>query len=179
MKTVAITSVCLFVLSACAPSPAPKRIGVNRNAALRCEPDDQVRKKMLRLVNRARSSQRRCGAKVYPPVASIRWNAALARAAQRHAVDMARYNRLSHTGSSGSTPAARVNKAGYRWRAVGENIAAGQPTCEAVVDNWLASAGHCANLMETRFTEMGAACEQVSSTKYGTYWTLVLATPVQ
>jgi uncharacterized protein YkwD len=91
---------------------------------------------------------------------------------------MARSNRLSHTGTSGSTPATRVQSAGYRWRAVGENVAGGQQTSEAVVEGWLKSAAHCANIMETNFTEMGAACHQNASATYGTYWALVMATPL-
>lgn len=84
---------------------------------------------------------------------------------------------LSHTGSDGSTVSKRVEKLGYTWHSVGENISAGRETSEQVVLGWLESPGHCANIMNPTFTEIGAACSRNKSTTYGTYWTLVLASP--
>jgi uncharacterized protein YkwD len=64
----------------------------------------------------------------------------------------------------------RAGQAGYKgWNALGENIAAGYPTPEAVVAGWMASAGHRANILSPKFTEMGIG--MVSGGPYGMYWT--------
>ena len=64
----------------------------------------------------------------------------------------------------------RVGQAGYNgWNALGENIAAGYPTPEAVVAGWMSSPGHRANMLSPNFTEMGIGL--VSGGKYGAYWT--------
>jgi len=68
--------------------------------------------------------------------------------------------------------------AGYAWSALGENIAAGQSTVEIVVDGWMKSDGHCANLMNANFREIGAACVAGNAnTTYRTYWTQDFGTP--
>ncbi len=90
---------------------------------------------------------------------------------------MARHSNMAHTGSDGSTPADRATRAGYRWRSVGENIAAGQTTPEAAVESWLKSPPHCANLMAPQFTEMGVAYSVDTASKAGIYWAQLLGTP--
>ena len=84
---------------------------------------------------------------------------------------------MKHEGRNGSTPGQRVTQAGYRWRAVGENVAAGQPTADAVMAAWLSSPGHCANIMNGQYTEMGIASAANERDKYGVYWTMSLAAP--
>jgi len=77
----------------------------------------------------------------------LRWNEQLAAAALVHAEVMARGNYFSHTGRDGSNPAQRVERAGYRYRSIGENIAGGQMQPEAAVAGWIKSPPHCQNLM--------------------------------
>jgi uncharacterized protein YkwD len=101
----------------------------------------------------------------------------LTEAASRHASDMARHRSVDHRGSDASLPAERVSRAGYRWRAVGENIAAGQPNADAVVAGWLDSPGHCANIMGPDFKEMGVAFALAASGDPGIYWVQVFAAP--
>jgi uncharacterized protein YkwD len=60
---------------------------------------------------------------------------------------------------------------------VGENIAAGQPTAEQVVAGWLKSAGHCANLMDPDFSEMGVAFAVAPQRGKAIYWAQLFATP--
>ena len=86
---------------------------------------------------------------------------------------MARHNLLEHRGRDGSSAADRVTRAGYDWRSVGENIAAGQPSPQEVVAGWLRSPGHCANLMEPRFTDMGVAYAVDQKSEAGIYWAQV------
>lgn len=132
---------------------------------------------LLQQLNAARAAARSCGGVAYPAAAPLAWNARLASAATRHSTDMANNDLFSHTGSDGSTSGQRATKAGYRWRAIGENIAAGYPDVRAVVDGWLKSPGHCKNIMNGVYADLGAACASQASSRYGKYWTMVVARP--
>lgn len=83
----------------------------------------------------------------------------LALAAQRHAQDMVARGYFSHDAPApapfGAKPAQRIEAAGFQWSALGENIAAGQQTPRWVMRDWLASAGHCQNIMWTQVTAVG------------------------
>jgi len=95
-----------------------------------------------------------------PPVrcgGAARLSRTLTEAASSHARDMAEHASFDHRGTDGSQPSERVSRVGYRWRATGENIAAGQVNADAVVAAWLDSPGHCTNIMGPQFTEMGVA----------------------
>lgn len=129
----------------------------------------------LNLINAARSKSRMCGSRAYAAAAPVQWNLLLEQAAQRHSDDMASRNWFSHTGTDGSSPATRISATGYRWYTLGENIAAGYSTVQSVVDGWLKSPGHCANIMNSRFKEIGMARQINAASRYGSYWTLDLA----
>jgi uncharacterized protein YkwD len=91
---------------------------------------------------------------------------------------MSANNYFSHTSLDGRTLSQRADATGYLWTMLGENIAAGQIGVEAVVNAWMASPGHCANIMRPEFTEMGVACVPgTSSDTYATYWTMELGKP--
>jgi uncharacterized protein YkwD len=132
-----------------------------------------VSERVLALVNQARARSRRCGHQSFEAALPLTLNAVLAKAANEHTRDMARHAYMSHTGHDGSTPEARVTNAGYRWRLVGENVAMGSPNAEAVMQGWLASPGHCANIMTPEFKEMAVAYALNPKTEYGIYWTQV------
>lgn len=132
---------------------------------------------VIDLVNQARATRRYCGNKAFDAARPVRWNDALAESARLHAEDMARHNYFSHTGSDGSTPAQRVERAGYRYRSTGENIAAGQISPEDAVAAWIKSPEHCANLMSPDFTEMGVAFAVDRASDMGVYWTQAFGTP--
>jgi uncharacterized protein YkwD len=138
---------------------------------------DTEKQTALNLINAARAKPRTCGTKSYPAAPPVNWNLLLEQAAQRHSDDMAARNFFSHTGSDGSNPATRISATGYSWWSLGENIAAGYTSVQAVIDAWLKSPGHCANIMSSRFKDIGLARAVNSSSRYGTYWTLDLATP--
>jgi uncharacterized protein YkwD len=133
--------------------------------------------RVLELVNAARAQGRRCGRERYPAAAPVRLSATLTRAANAHARDMARHGFLEHTGSDGSAPRDRLRRAGYRWRLTGENIAYGPTSAEEVVEGWLASPGHCANIMDARFREMGIALAVGRTRLKPLYWAQVFAAP--
>lgn len=92
---------------------------------------------------------------------------------------MARHGYFEHVDLRGHTPAERVRAAGYREKLVGENIAYGPDSAQEVVAGWLHSTGHCENIMDPRFVEMGLAVAAGRGSKHGLYWDQVLATPVQ
>jgi uncharacterized protein YkwD len=134
-------------------------------------------KEMLTQVNNARSQAHNCGSANYPATTAISWHCTLEDVAYEHSRDMGDYNFFSHTGSDGLSVGDRVTNAGYVWTAVGENIAAGQPTIDAVMKAWLDSPGHCANIMSTSYTEIGASSYTVSGSDYSIYWTQIFARP--
>jgi uncharacterized protein YkwD len=132
---------------------------------------------MLAAVNQARATARFCGTTWYPAAPALAWNAKLAQAAAAHSHDMAANNFMSHTGSNGSTMVSRVDATGYLAIAWAENVAGGPASVDAVVAGWLASAGHCANIMNATFRDFGAACARNDAAAYERYWTQDFATP--
>ena len=139
---------------------------------------NEADKEMLTRVNNARSRAQLCGDQYFPAAASLAWNCTLSAVANRHNQDMGNTNFFSHTGSDGLTSANRVTNAGYVWRAVGENIAAGQPTVVSVVSAWMDSPGHCSNIMSPAYTEIGAASYEVTGADFTVYWTQNFAAPL-
>lgn len=140
-------------------------------------PPEAAGQRVLELVNQARAKPRSCGSQSFKAARPLRWNETLAEASRLHAEDMASHDYFGHTGRDGSTPARRVERAGYRYRRSGENIAAGQTTPEDAVANWLESPRHCANLMEPAYTEMGAAFASDPRSEMGVYWVQAFGTP--
>jgi len=134
------------------------------------EPPSAEDAAMLAAVNRYRAEGRDCGGTYHGPAAPLVWNGRLGAAAAAHTRDMAVHGRFAHVGTDGSTVGDRVSRAGYAWRHVGENIARYQDSVEEVVGDWVASAGHCANLMNPSFVEFGAG-------EQDRYWTQVFARP--
>jgi len=138
---------------------------------------EQGRAQVLELVNAARAVPRRCGTRAFgvsPPLAA---SPRLAAVAQRHADDMARRGYFDHRGADGSTPQQRVSRGGYAWSISGENLALGRMTAREAVDGWLASPGHCANIMEPRFRGTGIALAVGRASDRPTYWVQVFAAP--
>ncbi|MET8353315.1 MULTISPECIES: CAP domain-containing protein [unclassified Micromonospora] len=94
-------------------------------------------------------------------------------AAQRHSQDQADHKNMSHTGSDGSNAGVRLDRVGYAWRTYGENVAWNQKTPAAVMDAWMNSSGHRANILNCAFTEIGVGIANSN----GPYWTQVFAAP--
>lgn len=134
-------------------------------------------KVILDAVNAARATPRSCGEQDFPAAPAISWNDALGEAALAHSRDMAKQRYFSHQGKDGRAVAERALQAGYRWRRIGENIAAGQESPDEVVAGWLSSPGHCANIMHRDFREMGAGYAINSARETPrVYWTQVFGT---
>ena len=138
---------------------------------------DETDRSLLNRVNEARSQPRQCGNEDFNAVDPLSWSCKLEEAARGHSEDMAELEFFSHTGPEGSQIGERVSERHYQWSAVGENIAAGQNSVDEVVDGWLSSPGHCANIMHAEFTEMGAARIEAPGSQYSPFWTQVFARP--
>jgi uncharacterized protein YkwD len=137
---------------------------------------NKIAREVLELVNEARSKPRKCGRTPFDAAKPVSLSATLDKAALLHAQDMARNSHFEHHGTDGSTPADRATRAGYRWRHVAENIAAGAPNAQAVVDGWLKSPGHCVNIMGPQYREMGIAYVVNPKSDAGIYWAQTFAT---
>lgn len=126
---------------------------------------------LLTLLNSARAQPRQCGTQSFAATTPLTWNAMLATAADAHSRDMANNNYFDHKDRDDHTPGDRAELAGYISQALGENIAAGQDTGRKVVDGWISSPGHCANLMNPQFRELGAGYAADPKSDAGIYWT--------
>jgi uncharacterized protein YkwD len=104
-------------------------------------------------------------------LAPLNWNPQLQDAAQTYSEVLASSGCFAHTCGPVPNFADRDGQAGYSdWSSIGENIAAGYPTPEAVVAGWMASPGHRENILSPQFTELGVGVAS-GGDKFGTYWT--------
>jgi uncharacterized protein YkwD len=133
--------------------------------------------RQVELINVARAHGARCGAHELSPAPPVHLSSQLSDVALGHATDMARHHYFDHEDLSGHSPADRVRAAGYRETLVGENIAYGPKSADEVVRGWLDSPGHCENIMDVRFSEVGIAYAAGSGSKSGLYWVQVFAAP--
>ncbi|MEU6083511.1 CAP domain-containing protein [Streptomyces sp. NPDC047108] len=115
--------------------------------------------RIVELVNQERS-QAGCS--------PLKTNAKLTAAAQKFTDAMARAGTLSHTGPDGSQVQDRVEREGYAWSAVGENIAQGQSSPEEVMNSWMNSQGHRENILNCSFREIGIGIHEGDN---GPWWT--------
>lgn len=131
----------------------------------------------LELVNDVRAHGTTCGARYFGPAPPLTLSATLGGVALGHASDMAEHDYFEHVDLSGQSPADRVRAVGYREKLVGENIAYGPESVEEVVKGWLGSPGHCENIMDPRFAEMGIGYAAGEGERRGLYWDQLLAAP--
>lgn len=107
------------------------------------------------------------------PLLSIDQN--LDKAADLHTQNMANRDFFSHTGKDGSKPWDRAKKAGYESGTIGENIAAGYTTPQSVVNGWINSPGHKANMLNATYNEIGIGHyllqNDTGKVNYRNYWT--------
>lgn len=138
----------------------------------------QAGKAILAAVNAARARPRACGERQFNAAPPVTWNDLLGQAALSHSRDMAERRYFNHREADGSDAGERAQRLGYRWSRIGENIASGLGSPEQAVEGWIGSPGHCANLMNPNYTQMGAAYAVNRASENQTlYWTQVFATP--
>jgi hypothetical protein len=117
---------------------------------------DQFDQDILALVNQERSSR---------GLGILTLSQKLDTAADLHAQDMAtNYYATNHTGSDSSTTATRITRSGYEWTSIGENLAAGYTSASSVVQAWMNSTGHRANILNPNFTDLGLGYTYLSGT---------------
>jgi uncharacterized protein YkwD len=133
-----------------------------------------LEEEILQIVNQRRSEGANCGSEgVFGPATPLAMQPALRCAARVHSKDMVDRDFFSHTNPSGESPWDRFVNAGYSFSWAGENIAAGNSTPEATMAQWMSSDGHCANIMNSAFNDIGVGYYPGGS--YGFYWTQGLA----
>ena len=154
-----------------APEPAASTAGTRATCNLA-----EFEAEMLAMVNAYRAAGASCGSEgSFPAAPALAWNALLTQASLAHSDDMVASNVFSHTGSDGSSAGQRATAAGYVWRSLAENIAAGQGSVATVMNSWMASPGHCANIMHGSYRDIGVACVSGGAgNSYRSYWTMTL-----
>ncbi|HMQ30268.1 MAG TPA: CAP domain-containing protein [Chloroflexaceae bacterium] len=130
--------------------------------------EDAIASQILSLVN---SERAKAGC------APVTLDARLMSAAQGHSEDMALNDYFSHTSLDGTTASQRVTRAGYDWSTTGENIAAGYGSAAQVMEGWMQSDGHRANILRCAYTNLGVGHYYEAGDSYGHYWTQVFARP--
>ncbi|MGC9539069.1 sigma-70 family RNA polymerase sigma factor [Streptomyces sp. UG1] len=140
------------------PTPEPIRSASSTPQEQSAAPTDTVAQ-VVALVNKERSAAG-CG--------PLEEDALLNKAAQGHSDDMAARDFFDHTNPDGADPGQRITAAGYRWSTFGENIARGQQTPEAVMESWMNSPGHRANILNCSFKDIGVG---INNSSGGPWWT--------
>ena len=99
----------------------------------------------------------------------------LASIARAHSVDMLQHNYFNHNDLTGCSPACRLNNAGYAWQSYGENIhwmygytLTPEQAAQKVVNDWMNSPGHRANILNGSFTTAGVGVAVAGTTIYST-----------
>ncbi|ETL45723.1 hypothetical protein L916_04238 [Phytophthora nicotianae] len=134
---------------------------MQRNLGATYSQSSDFHSEMLARVNKERAAEG------LPPVCG---NKKLLSSSQRHSDDMAQNNYMAHDGTDGSTMSQRITDTGYKWSAVGENVAAGQVDVQAVMDAWMHSPEHRENIMG-EYTMVGVSYAYNDNTEYKHYWT--------
>ncbi len=117
---------------------------------------------VVRLVNRERSKN---------GLAPLTADWELSRVARYKSQDMKDKNYFSHTSPTYGSPFQMIKSFGISYKSAGENIAKGYATPEAVVNGWMNSSGHRANILNKSFTHIG-----VGYVAGGNYWTQMFIT---
>jgi len=111
---------------------------------------------IVELVNELRATGTTCGAYgAIGPSGPLVMHPALRCAARKHSKDMVDREFFDHINPDGEGPGDRFRHAGYSGSKGSENIAMGTHGPSQTVDQWLASDGHCANMMNPGFSEIG------------------------
>lgn len=200
MKKIVLYSLVSFVLIGCGGGSSTSSSGGNVNPNVPTNNNDPqsfdvpiidavTKQAYLEAINNARATQQDCGVEgIKPAVSPLAWSDALYKAAYEHSEDLAESDTFSHEGSGtnsdwtaevqnlgkGSTVKERIENNGYtNWKTYGENISAGtnQDLAQEAVDAWIDSDGHCANIMNPNYKEVGMGHVEESGSTYIHYWT--------
>lgn len=136
----------------------------------------EFEQQVLELVNQRRAQGANCGVEgSFGPAEPLQMQSQLRAAARRHSMDMGQrgfFDHVSPGGPCGDDPWERMASAGYTgFSTAGENVAAGYHSAAQVMEGWMSSSGHCANIMHSAFKEIGVGYAHVSGSPYTAYWT--------
>lgn len=137
--------------------------GNNSGGSSESQPSSDYAYRVLELVNAERAKQ---------GLSALQWHDGLANVAYAHSKDMHDRQFFSHNNPDGKTPFDRIMAYGLSYRRAAENIAAGQKTPEEVMQGWMNSSGHRANILDPNLTSLGVGYYK-GSVGYQTYWTQV------
>lgn len=144
--------------AACAGAYTPVNVG----------PAQAVKSAVVCLINQQRTSR---------GLPALRENSRLDSSAQRWTETLVATRQFTH----GTDFSARISAAGYDWSAAGENIATGFRTADAVVDAWMASPGHCRNILDPVYSAVGTGLVDAAIAPFSTHpatWTQDFALPI-
>lgn len=169
----------LWALVGCGVTDGPADGGSSVTDATEDWPADwsTMEEEVVELVNRERFVGASCGG---VPMAGgltpLEMDAVIRGTARGHSEDMADRDFFDHRNPDGDLPEDRMTADGFTgalpW---GENIAAGAWDAPTVVEGWMDSPGHCANIMEPGFTVIGVGYFYDEASSWGHYWTQVFA----
>lgn len=130
-----------------------------------------LEQRMLTLVNEVRASGADCPSGYRAATHALSYNEELTWSARLHSKDMGQQSYFDHSSLDGRSPFDRMTDAGYTGAPRAENIAAGNATAEATFAQWMASDGHCRNIMSSSVNELGVGYALVEGSPFGHYWT--------
>lgn len=154
-------------------------LGFLFTTSMGCKPDpiiisdnlDSEEEELLIAVNTFRQNGGNCGSGPNQTADGLNWDFLLEEIARVHAQDMDENDFFAHQGSNGSTVGSRASELEYAFSTIGENIASGFTTVDAVMEGWINSSSHCELLLNDNFTEIGVA-------RVNDIWVMVLAKPL-
>ena len=161
------------------PYPVPAGSVVDRTPAGPAEPDPGWSGSACAVTLRQEVLERINGIRAERGLRPLQPHPELVAASQGHTEDQARRDDVTHTGSDGSAAAGRAEARGYAFASIGENVAGGYTSPEAVVEAWMKSSGHRAILLspEPRHAGLGYAFRVGGRLHH--FWTLVVADPAR
>ena len=172
-----------FIFTGCGDNTSVRTLE-NRENILNFKSNTQ--EEILAIINSARSVARNCNDEMgtVGPSLALKWSNILSSSAYEHSRDMALSGIFSHDGSgteyditgilygTKSLFSERISENGHTSHtSTGENIAAGIYSLEEVMDEWLKSPAHCANIMSEDFTNVALSIVLEEESVYGIYWT--------
>lgn len=128
---------------------------------------------VLRLTNQQRALGATCGGRAMPPVGPVAFHGSLRAAARSHSRDMGERQYFDHDSPEGVQPHQRAQAAGYPNAYVGENIGSGYTDAARAMAGWMASTGHCLNVMKGDYAFLGVGYAYTDKGVYHHYWTQV------
>ena len=134
--------------------------GQKLNIPTKSSEETSTEQEILKLVNSERSKQG------LSPL-TLDWE--LSRVAKFKSEDMRDNNYFSHTSPTYGSPFNMMKSFGITYKSAGENIAAGQQSSAEVMQSWMNSSGHRANILSKNYTQLGVG--KATGGSYGTYWT--------